>query len=282
HQGMSFLSLANALFGDPFPRRFHAEPAVRSAELLLQERVPWEAPRIDVADVHPAPAEEATALPVGPVPMSRRLTTPDTAVPRTHLVAIGRYSVMLTNAGSGRSVYRELDVSRWREDRTRDHWGSFIYLRDTATGAVWAAGHQPVNRPADIYEVTFAIDKAEFRRRDGDLETVLEVTVSPEKPAEIRRVTLSNRGRTAREIELTSYVELALVSHPADRAHPAFQKLFLQTEFTPGPGALLCRRRPRQTGDPVQWAVHSVTSDTPAVGDIEFETDRNKFIGRGR
>jgi cyclic beta-1,2-glucan synthetase len=282
HQGMSFLSLANALFGDPFPRRFHAEPSVRSAELLLQERVPWDAPRIEVAEVHAAPAAEAPAMPAGPVPMSRRLTTPDTAVPRTHWLSNGRYSVMLTNAGSGRSIYRDLDVTRWREDRTRDHWGTYIYVRDMTTATVWAAGYQPVNRPADVYEVTFAIDKAEFRRRDGDVETVLDVTVSPEKPAEIRRVTLTNRGATARDIELTSYVELAIAPHAADRAHPAFQKLFLETEFAPGAGALLCRRRPRQTGDPVQWAVHSVASDSPAIGDVEYETDRGKFIGRGR
>jgi len=283
HQGMSFLSLANALFGDLFPRRFHTEPAVRSVELLLQERVPWEAPRIEVAEVHATPdAASPAALPVGPVPLSRRLSTPDTAVPRTHLLSNGRYSVMLTNAGSGRSIYRDIDVTRWREDRTRDHWGSYVYLRDTATGTVWSAAHQPANRPADAYEVTFAIDKAEFRRREGDLETVLDIIVSPEKPAEIRRITLSNRGAKGRIIELTSYVEIALTPHAADRAHPAFQKLFLETEFAPGRGALLCRRRPRQTGDPVQWAVHSVASDTAFLGDVEYETDRAKFIGRGR
>src|SRR5207244_1187997 len=176
---------------------------------------------MQVAKVQAGPASETPLLPVGPVPMSRRLTTPDTAVPRTHWLSNGRYSLMLTNAGSGRSVYRDLDVTRWREDRTRDHWGSFIYVRDADSGAVWPAGYQPVNRPADTYEVTFAIDKAEFRRRDGDLETVLDVTVSPEKPAEIRRLTLTNRGKATRKFELTSYVEIALAPHAADRAHPA-------------------------------------------------------------
>src|SRR5581483_11302311 len=130
-----------------------------------------------------------------------------------------------------------LDVTRWREDRTCDAGGQVVYVRDAATGAGWAAGYQPVCKPAASYEAVFSIDKAELRRRDGDLETLLEVTVSTEHPAEVRRVTVTNHGTTPRVVELTSYVELALQSHGADLAHPAFGKLFLETEALPGSDA---------------------------------------------
>jgi cyclic beta-1,2-glucan synthetase len=279
HQGMSFLALANVLFGEPFPRRLSAEAMVRATELLLQERVPWEAPLIqldeDTAAAVPSPhAAEA--------PVSRRITTPDTLLPRTELISNSEYTVLLTNAGSGRSTFRDLDVTRWREDRTCDPDGQVVYVRDPCTGEVWAAGYQPVCRRADSYEAVFAIDKADIRRRDGTLETVLEVTVSTEHPAEVRRVTITNHGDTARTIELTSYVELALLPHGADLAHPAFGKLFLETEHLPRPGAVLCRRRPRSDEEDPLWAVHVAAVDGPLAGEPEFDTDRATFIGRGR
>src|SRR5262249_25608515 len=146
----------------------------------------------------------------------------------------------------------------------------------------WAAGYQPVCRPAATYEAVFAIDKADIRRRDGDLETLLEVTVSTEHPAEVRRVAVTNHGDAPRTVELTSYVELALLPHGADLAHPAFGKLFLETEHLPGSGALLCRRRPRSADEAPLWAVHVAAIDGSLAGEPEFDTDRATFVGRGR
>ncbi|HMC66382.1 MAG TPA: glucoamylase family protein [Gemmataceae bacterium] len=280
HQGMSVVALANGLLEDPMLRRFHAEPLVRSAELLLQERVPRGAPL-----VQPSSADEPewTFVRTGAHPMmSRRLTTPQTLAPRTHLLSNGRYSVMVTNAGSGYSTCQGSDVTRWREDRTRDCWGQFCYIRDLRSGRVWSAGHQPLCRPADDYEVIYAADKTEFRRRDAGIETVLEITVSPENCAEVRRITLTNHNQRAHELEVTSYAEIVLATRAADLAHPAFNKLFLETEFLPAAEALLCRRRPRSVEQKPIWAVHVVAVDGPAVGDVEYETDRARFLGRGR
>ena len=166
-------------------------------------------------------------------PMSRRLTTPATPVPRTHLLSNSAYHVMITNAGSGYSTCRGLDVTRWREDPTREAWGQFCYIRDVQRDLVWSAGYQPICRPPDEYEVIFAADKATIRRRDGEIETLLEVTVSPEQPVEVRRVTLTNHDSRPRELELTSYAEVVLAPHRDDLAHPAFGKLFLETEWVP-------------------------------------------------
>jgi cyclic beta-1,2-glucan synthetase len=278
HQGMSLLALDNALFGDPLVRRFHAEPVVRATDLLLQERVP------EVVDPIQPPEQDAVPRAPGaevPSVLSRRITTPFTAGPRTHLLSNGRYSVMVTNSGAGYSRCSGMDVTRWREDPTRDDTGQFCYVRDVTAGLLWSTGYQPVGRAADHYEVIFSADKAEIRRLDGTVSTHLEVTACPENCAELRRVTLTNHDNQTHELELTSYLEVVLDYHGADLAHPAFGKLFLETEWVPSHQALLCRRRPRSAGQEPIWAVHLCSGDggsRPA----EYETDRARFLGRGR
>jgi cyclic beta-1,2-glucan synthetase len=279
HQGMSLVALANCLLGEPMPRRFHAEPMVRATDLLLQERLPRAATPVEVVqqEQEPPPAAEH-----GPVLLSRRLTSAMTATPHTHLLSSGRCNIMLTNAGAGFSRCQGFDVTRWREDLTLDDNGQWCYVRDLTTGGLWSATYQPLGRKADHYEVIFSADKAEFRRRDGKITTTLEVTVSPENAAEIRRVTIANHDARPHLIELTSYAEVVLAPHGADLAHPAFAKLFLETEWVAAHHALLCRRRPRAAGEKLIWAVHVASADEASVGEPEFETDRARFLGRGR
>ncbi len=284
HHGMSLVALANALLDEPMPRRFHAEPMVKAVELLLQERVPRDAPIIEPSESE-APSTSESKMERASVPlMSRRLSTPATPFPRTHLLSNTQYGVMLTNAGSGYSTCRGLDVTRWREDATRDASGLFIYIRDVGGDALWSAGYQPTCRAADHYEAIFSADKVSFRRLDASIETVTEITVSPEARAEIRRVTLTNHDTRPRELELTSYAEVVLLAHGGDVSHPAFGKLFLETEWAPGPEALLCRRRPRSTEQLPVYAVHVSASDVPSPSSLttQFETDRARFLGRGR
>jgi cyclic beta-1,2-glucan synthetase len=289
HQGMSLVGLTNALFADVMTHRFRAEPMVRAVDLLLQEQISREVPIVDAVDpstrsrLAPPPASAES----GAAPMSRRLTTPATPAPRTLLLSNTQYHVMLTNSGSGTSTCRGLDVSRWREDAACESWGQFCYVRDLQRGVVWSAGFQPVCRAPESYEVIFASDKATFRRRDLNIEAVLEVIVSPEHRAEIRRVTLVNHDSSPRELDLTSYVEVLLAPRGSDLSHTAFGKLFLETEWVPGPGALLCRRRMRSAAEAPLWAVHVVAVDRSArgsstVGETQYETDRARFLGRAR
>jgi cellobiose phosphorylase len=189
---------------------------------------------------------------------------------------------MMSNAGSGVSTWRGLDVTRWREDATRDCWGQFVYVRDPEGGRTWSIGHQPLPQAVDEYQVAFHGDRAEFRRRDGDVETCWAICVARGHDAEVRLVTLINHGTRARELELTSYAEVCLNHRRADQAHPAFAKLFLETEFVQGPGALLARRRPRAADEKPVWALHLATAEGPAGGAVEYETDRARFLGRGR
>jgi cellobiose phosphorylase len=209
---------------------------------------------------------------------SVRFTTADTRHPAVALLSNGRYGVMITAAGAGYSTWRDLDVTRWREDGTRDCWGQFCYVRDLGDRTIWSAGHQPLGGAAGVYEATFRPWRADFLRRDGDIETRLAVCVSPDHDAEVRLVTVVNRGSRPRDLDLTSYAEVCLNQRRADQAHPAFAKLFLETEYLSASGALVCRRRPRAADQKPVWAVHVSAADGPT----EFETDRARFLGRGR
>jgi cyclic beta-1,2-glucan synthetase len=278
HQGMLLVAIANLTNHGAMRRHFHAEPMVQATELLLQERTPR-----DVQVARPRAEEVSAAAQVRELipPVLRRFTTPHSSIPRTHLLSNGRYAVMLTAAGSGYSRWRDIAVTRWREDATRDNWGSYIFLRDAQTGEVWSAGYQPSGIEPDAYEASFYEDRAEFIRRDRSLTTTLEVVVSPEDDAEVRRVSITNLGARTREIQVTSYAELCLVSQAADVGHPAFSNLFVQTEFVPNAGALLATRRMQSDKETAVWAAHVVIVEGETVGELQFETDRSRFIGRG-
>jgi cyclic beta-1,2-glucan synthetase len=259
--------------------RFHTEPIVRATELLLQERTPR-----DVLVARPRAEEVSASAKVRELvpPVVRRFTTPYDATPRTQLLSNGRYGVMLTAAGSGYSRWRDIAVTRWREDTTRDCWGSFIFLRDEQTGNVWSAGHQPTGIEPDSYEAIFYEDHAEIVRRDRSLTTTLEVVVSSEDDAEVRRVTITNLGVRARDVQVTSYAEVSLASQASDVAAPAFSNLFVETEFVADLGAVVATRRKRSPEETSVWAAQVLVVDGETVGDLQFETDRAKFVGRAR
>jgi cyclic beta-1,2-glucan synthetase len=279
HQGMTLVALADALNSGAMRARFHAEPMIQATELLLQERTPR-----DVAVARPR-AEEVKAeanVRESTAPTIRRFHSPHDLIPRTHLLSNGKYTVMITAAGSGFSRWRDMAVTRWHEDVTRDSWGTYVFIRDVNSGKVWSAGFQPAGIEADSYEVEFSEDRAEIVRRDGSMTTTLEVAVSPEDDAEVRRVSISNLGNRVREVELTSYAEIVLAPQASDTAHPAFSKMFVQTEFDAEVGALLATRRPRSPTDAPVWAAHLAVAEGESVGEIQFETDRARFLGRGR
>jgi cyclic beta-1,2-glucan synthetase len=279
HQGMILVALANALQHGRMRARFHAEPSVQATELLLQERTPR-----DVAVARPRAEEVTDTAHVREfVPtVVRHFTSPHSATPRAHLLSNGRYAVMMTAAGSGYSRWRDLAITRWREDVTRDVGGTYVFLRDTRSGETWSAGYQPSGREPDRYEASFAEDRAEIVRRDGGIATVLDVIVSPEDDAEIRRVSVTNLGAKPREIELTSYAEIVLATPAADAAHPAFSNLFVHTECVRELDTLLATRRPRSPAEVPMWLAHVVGVDGHSVGVAQWETDRAKFLGRGR
>jgi len=280
HQGMSLLSFVHVLLNGPMQRRFLSDPQIRATELLLQERVPKKGATLHphVAEVsaaaRPAIAEEGEIV--------RVFTDPNLATPEVQLLSNGRYHVMANHAGGGYSRWGNMAISRWREDAAADNWGTFIYLRDQDSGDYWSAAHQPSCRKADHYEAIFVQARAEYRRRDHAIEAHTEITVSPEDDVEIRRVTLANQSSRVRYIEITSYAEVVLAPLNADLAHRSFSNLFVQTTILAEKQAILCTRRPRTPGEQVPWMFHLLSAPGAVTYAPSYETDRARFIGRGR
>ena len=250
---------------------------MQATELLLQERVPREAILSD-----PRPVDVTAPMTILPVFASRRFRSAHTASPHAQFLSNGRYTTMLTHAGGGYSMWRNIAVTRQREDWTSDAGANFIFLRDPWSDHVWSATYQPIGREPGEYDVTFDLDKVTYRRREGDFETQLQVTVSSEDDVEIRRLSIINRGEQQREIEVSSYVEIVLARPEDDLAHPAFGKLFIESEFDPQSAGLLFSRRPRGANEAPMWAFHVLGVEGRLGGAGEWETDRARFLGRGR
>jgi cellobiose phosphorylase len=277
HQGMSLLAFGHLLLGRPMQRRFEAEPSFRATALLLQERVPRGRP------LHPRIAELAQVRSGGGLePSVRIVSTPQTPVPEVQLLSNGHYHLMVTSGGGGYSRWKDLAVTRWREDPVRDHWGAFCYLRDEVSGEYWSAALQPALRQPERYEAILSEARVEFRRRDQGLDTRTEIAVSPEDDIELRRLTLTNRSRSRRIIEVTSYAEVVLGPAAPDALHPAFGNLFVETQILPERQAILGSRRPRSSTDPVPWLFHLMVAHGGTSEAPSYETDRMRFIGRGR
>ena len=279
HQAMGISAIANVLLDRIIVRRFHSHPIIRASEMLLQESVPTVAP---VLLPHTDETAEVRAAAPAQAMVSRRLTGYETLVPRTHLLSNGVYSVMVTNTGGGYSQSGGIAVNRWRGDGLKDCGGQFLFIRNCRTGQVWSATFQPTCKKPDFYEVIYSIDKAEYRRSDGDIESHLEIAVSPDQNVEHRQLKLTNRGSRPCELEITSYVEVVLIPQAADLAHPAFQKLFIETEYLAEETALVAKRRPREHNGETMWAIHVLASTDVANEDIQYESSRMEFLGRGR
>ena len=277
HQGMSLLAIAHVLLERPMQRRFERDTELQATLLLLQERIP------KVVAFHPHTSDRAelrATFGAAETPL-RLITTPHTPAPEVQLLSNGRYHVMLTNAGAGYSRWKDMAVTRWREDGTCDSWGSFCYLRDAETGTFWSTAHQPTQWKSDSYEAIFTEGRAEFRRRDQGIDAYTEIVVSPEDDIELRRLRITNLSHTRRSIEVTSYTEVVLAPAAADAQHPAFGKLFVQTELVSDLPALLCTRRPRSPEEAVPWMLHLMAVHGAKATPASHETDRARFIGRG-
>ncbi|MBF0503014.1 MAG: cyclic beta 1-2 glucan synthetase, partial [Candidatus Riflebacteria bacterium] len=278
HQGMSLLSLASLLLNRLMQKRFESDNSFQAVMLLLQERVP----KATVFHSHTTKLDEVHASSHDAGEMKMRVyTSPDTPKPEVQLLSNRKYHVMITNAGGGYSRWKNLAVTRWHEDCTCDNWGTFFYIRELATGAFWSAAFQPTLKASKQYEAIFSEGRAEFRRRDNDFDTHTEMAVSPEDDIELRRITITNRSRTRRTIEVTSYAEVVLANPVQDMLHPAFSNLFVQTEIIREKQAIVCTRRPRSAEERPPWMFHLMAVHGTVTGEVSYETDRMRFIGRG-
>ncbi len=279
HIGMTLVALTNALLGQRWQQRFHSDPMVRSAELLLHERVPR---RLVLQESQTKQQERALPEPELERAAVREFIGTETREPHIALLGHLPYTIMVTNDGNGWSHYEGLSVTRFRADGTSGNTGQYCYIKNTRNSRVWSASHQPTGVTADWYRAHLAADRITFHRADGNIETRTEIVVVPDDSAEVRRTTLVNNSNETRELELTSYGEIVLATPASDRAHPAFSKLFVETEWHEWCTAISATRRPRSATEQPLWCFHVVDNGADRVGAVSFETDRARFIGRGR
>ncbi len=277
HQGMSLLSLSYLILNRPMQKRFESDPLLQSAMLLLQERIP----KATAFYSYSAAISDIRVVSGSPEMPVRVISTPDTPKPEVHLLSNGRYNVMVTNAGGGYSYWNDTAITRWREDSTCDNWGMFCYIRDLNSGDFWSTSFQPSLKRPDYYEAIYSKGRAEYRRRDKQFDTHTEIIVSPEDDIELRRVHITNRSKTRKTIDITSYAEVVLTSAAADAIHPAFSNLFVQTEIISSRQTIICTRRPRSVDEKVPWMFHLMTMHGAEKAEVSYETDRMQFIGRG-
>jgi len=198
-----------------------------------------------------------------------------------HALVRGRYATFLTAAGTGYSAWDHLALTRWSADPVEDSDGLFLYLRDLDSGVFWSLSQQPALSSAERYESRFTENVVTLRQLYNGIEAQLEICIAPDADLELRQVTLRNLGTGPRRIEVTSYAEVVLDAWATDAAHPAFSKLFMQTEWAADQHALLARRRPRVPGETTCWMVHALTGNGGNAKPPQYETDRVRFIGRG-
>ncbi len=273
HHGMSLLSLAYLLHDKPMQRLFEAEPQFKATLLLLQERIPkatsFFAHTTDIADINYIASGQET----------RCLTTPHTSIPEVQLLSNGKYHVMIGNAGSGYSRWKDIAVTRWHEDVTCDNRGTFCYIHDLEDDSYWSNTHQPTLKKAEKYEVAYSQGRVDFHITQNEIDVHTEMVVSPEDDIEMRRLHVTNCSRMRKTLEFTSYAEVVLASAASDMIAPAFSNLFVQTEIIPHQNTILCTRRPRSAEERSPWMFHLMATEGKEADQISYETDRMAFIG---
>ncbi|MBU3154285.1 GH36-type glycosyl hydrolase domain-containing protein [Clostridium estertheticum] len=276
HEGMSLMALDNVLLNNILQKRFHALPKVKATELLLQEKI---SKRV----VYDRERKfKVLGTPVGKQKIIvRKYTTAKTETPETHLISNGNYSLMISNSGSGYALRDKTMIYRWKEDVTKDNTGMFVYIKDMSKNEFFSVAYEPCKKPSDSYEVTFALDKAEFERRDKNVVTRMEITVATEDDSEVRRLSIINKDTKSKIFEITSYFEVTLAHYDADIVHPAFGNLFVKTEYVDNPSCIIATRRPRSKGEKQPWVMQTVATQGNTIGTIQYETSRANFIGRG-
>jgi cellobiose phosphorylase len=280
HHGMSLLALGQAVLGPQMQARFLSNADFRAAALLLQERIPKASP---LMHPHAREAQASRRALVGAAETSMRVfTNPNTPVPEVQLLSNGRYHVMVSAAGGGYSRWNELAITRWREDPTAESFGIFCYVGDAVTRHGWSNTFQPTLHAGGQYEAVFTPGRAKFRRQDDHVETHTEIAVSTEDDVEIRRLTLANRSNRPRSLLVTGYAESVLAPGVTDELHRAFSNLFVHAEILPGDSAILMTRRPRSAAERPPWVFCMMLASAAEIGACSYETDRARFIGRGR
>ncbi len=275
HQGMNLAAINNYLNEGILKERFHAEMMIKATEVLLEEK--RQSYLISIA-------KQGYTIKIGK-PLftedrynNRYINHTGLTTPIVNYGSNGKYPLMITSDGDGFSQYEDRMLYRWRSD-VYANTGNYIYIKDKKQGKYWSAAYHPTRIEPEEYQVIFSPHQAEFKRNDGDISTHMIVSLNADRNFEIRKVTLTNHGNEDKQLEVTSYMEVADDTHMAEISHPAFNKLFLESEYVKEQNIFLAKRRQKNESDN-PYVMHMVKTDEKRCKKVEFENDRKRFIGR--
>ncbi|QPM90549.1 Cyclic beta-(1,2)-glucan synthase NdvB [Pseudooceanicola algae] len=277
HHGMSIVAIANVVLDGIHRDRFHADPVIKAAELLLQEKTH----RDVVPLTRAAPFEPREGDGEDEDPAITRSDDPASDTPMLALLSNGRLSSLVSGTGAGPLWLDHVAVTRWRPDPTLDTGGIFLFLSDQDSGDWWSATTTPRAAKGETAQAVFCDHKAEFFKTAHGIESCMEVIVASEAMGEGRRLTLRNASSRKRTIEVTSYGEIVLDRADADIAHPAYSKMFVKTAIRDDGRTITAFRNRRKPDDRVLHMAH-ILAGASDIRPAEAETDRRAFIGRGR
>ena len=279
HQGMILASLTNYLADHCLQQYFMNEPIMRSMETLLKEKAQVK-PYIDLKVTQYKRYQYAKVQTESDAREYDGIAT----VPEIGVLSNGQYTVLLNDRGSGFSRYRNIMINRYRKI-SADHYGQYLYIRNLRNDRLWCNTYAPLDVMPESYRVSFASDKIQFLRVDGNIETKTEVTVIKDRYAEIRRITFTNNGDEDVDLELTSYTEAVMASHEADEAHRVFNSMNIYSEYDAEHEVLILSKPVQEARESRYFAMHTMfvpdDSDSGITDTPEYETSRMKFLGRG-
>jgi cyclic beta-1,2-glucan synthetase len=274
HQGMIMVALSNFLNRVSIVDRTHKDPRIQSAELLLQEQIP-QAEHIEKTEETEMVSRTKTTQGISVAPWRVDTGTPGLEV---HALSNGQLRMIMTDSGSGYLQWKDIALTRWRQDSTMDIWGIWYFIQDLESEKSWSIGKQPLQRTPNEYQVLFAPHMTEIRRVEKGIRLNLQTTITPEDDVCLQKMTLTNQTNERRSVRILSYGEVILAPQKTDQRHPAFNKMFIESSFDKDLCMLHYQRRKRSSDEEPQGMAHMVFDDIP--GKVEYESDRAKFIGR--
>lgn len=275
HQGMIMVAIDNFLNQGIMRTRFHEEPIIRASESLLEEKLESHFVLISKKGYTIRTRKEDYAE---EIQSNRFVNSTAPMLPSVNYLCNNRYSVMTTSDGDGFSKYFDRMIYRWRPD-TYTLSGNYIYVKNVTDNKFWSVTYHPTKIEPTFYQAIFSPHQSEYHRIDDEISTQTKVGLAIAHDLEIRKVTLKNRGKEEKNIQLTSYMEIVGDTYLAELSHPAFNKLFIESEFIEEESIFISKRR---TANIVNkpYIMHMVKAEKGVINRIEYENDRMRFIGR--
>lgn len=275
HQGLILLSLDNLFNNNILQKRFMQNPEMEAVKILLEERMPE---RVILTKEQKERVEKVKNIDYETY-LVREFNKPYDKLGNINVISSDDYTVITDQKGNGYSKYKDIAINRFKKTDDIEQ-GIFFFFKNIKTKRIWASNQMNYLAMPDKYTISFSPEMTKIARQDGGIETITKIFINPNNPVEIRRIELKNLGNTEETIEVTSFLEPILSSLEQDYSHKAFNNLFLSFEFLEDTNTILVKRKQRETNKKDVYLALNLYTENKTVGELEFELDKEKFVGR--